>query len=131
MEVLNFQTRNLNTNIKLNILQYNEMDPCFKFKEGANIVYRTHTFFLEFEYNIINPADILLATQCSIERVALLEELSKHWPGVISIALYLSDNEVQTFLDFVHNSAELRNRKNIAYHIVYREGVIKKILFRY
>ncbi|XP_031781618.1 LARGE xylosyl- and glucuronyltransferase 1 isoform X2 [Nasonia vitripennis] len=102
--------------------QLNERDLCFKFKEGATIIYRTHTFFLEFEYNIVNSADILLATQCSIERVALLEELAKHWPGVISIALYLSDNEVQSFLDFVQNSEELRNRKNIAYHIVYKEG---------
>ena len=99
------------------------MDPCFKFKEGANIIYRTHPFFLEFEYNVVNSVDILLATQCSIERMPLLEELLKHWPGVISVSLYLSDAEVQSFIDFVHNSPELRNRKNIAYHVVYKEGV--------
>lgn len=99
------------------------MDPCIKFKEGAKIVYRTHPFFLEFENNVISSADVLLATQCSIDRIVLLEDMSKHWPGVISIALYLTDNEVQTFLDFVHNSVELRSRKNIAYHIVYKEGV--------
>jgi glycosyltransferase-like protein LARGE len=99
------------------------MDPCFKFKEGGNIVYRTHTYYLEFEYNVVNPVDVLLATQCSFDRMALLEELSKHWPGVISIALYLTDTEVQSFLDFVRNSPDLRHRKNIAYHIVYKEGV--------
>jgi len=64
-----------------------------------------------------------LATQCSIDRIALLEELSKHWPGVISVALYLTDSEVQSFLDFIQSSPELRDRKNIAYHIVYKEGV--------
>lgn len=85
-------------------------------------MYRTHTFFLEYEHNI-NNADVLLATQCSIDRISLLEDLSKHWPGVISIALYLTDAEVQTFLEFVHNSVELRNRRNIAYHIVYKQGV--------
>ncbi|XP_011499396.1 PREDICTED: glycosyltransferase-like protein LARGE1, partial [Ceratosolen solmsi marchali] len=102
--------------------QNNEMDPCFKFKEEGNIIYRTHTFYLEFEYNVINPVDVFLATQCSIDRMVLLEELSKHWPGVISIALYLTDAEVQSFLDFVHNSPDLRHRRNIAYHIVYKEG---------
>lgn len=66
---------------------------------------------------------MFVATQCSIDRIVLLEELSKNWPGVISVALYLTDAEVQSFLDFVQSSSELRDRKNIAYHIVYKEKV--------
>ncbi|KAL7289788.1 hypothetical protein TKK_0016191 [Trichogramma kaykai] len=105
-----------------NIIQSDEDDSCSKFREGANIIYRTHPFYFEFEYNIISNADVVLAAQCSTDRMALLEDLSKHWDGPISVALYLSDADVQTFIDFVQNSAELRNRKNIAYHIVYKEG---------
>ena len=67
--------------------------------------------------------DVALVTQCSVERIPLLEDLSKHWPGTISVALYLTDAEVQNFLEFVHGSVELRNRKNIAYHVVYKDGV--------
>ncbi|XP_023245616.1 LARGE xylosyl- and glucuronyltransferase 2 isoform X2 [Copidosoma floridanum] len=102
--------------------QINDMDPCYKFQEGANIVYRTHIFLLEYEYNVVNPYDIFLATQCSFDRISLLEDLSDHWPGVISVALYLTDAEVQSFLDFVQNSEKLSDRKNIAYHVVYKEG---------
>lgn len=67
--------------------------------------------------------DVALVTQCSVERIPLLEALSKHWPGTISVAIYLTDAEVQNFLDFVRSSADLRTRRNIAYHVVYKDGV--------
>lgn len=86
-------------------------------------MYRTHPFLLEYEYNVYSPTDVALVTQCSIERIPLLEALSKHWPGTISVALYLTDAEVQNFLDFVRSSADLRTRRNIAYHVVYKDGV--------
>lgn len=86
-------------------------------------MYRTHPFLLEYEYNVYSPTDVALVTQCSIERIPLLEALSKHWPGTISVALYLTDAEVQNFLDFVRGSADLRMRRNIAYHVVYKDGV--------
>lgn len=87
------------------------------------MLYRTHPFLLEYEYNVYAPSDVALVTQCSVERIPLLEDLSKHWPGTISVALYLTDAEVQNFLEFVRGSMELRNRKNIAYHVVYKDGV--------
>jgi len=67
--------------------------------------------------------DVALVTQCSVERIPLLETLAKHWPGTISVALYLTDAEVQYFLNFVRGSIDLRTRKNIAYHVVYKDGV--------
>lgn len=70
-----------------------------------------------------SATDVALATQCSVDRIPLLEALSKHWPGTISVALYLTDAEVHKFLEFVRGSADLRARRNIAYHIVYKEGV--------
>lgn len=103
--------------------QYDESDPCREFSKAARMMYRTHYFILEYQYNVYMSTDIVLATQCSIERVPLLEQLSKHWPGTISVALYLTDAEVQNFLVYVRGSPELRKRKNIAYHIVYKEGV--------
>lgn len=93
------------------------------------MLYRTHPFLLEYEYNVYTPADVALITQCSVERIPLLEDLSKHWPGTISVALYLTDAEVQNFLEFVRGSIELRNRKNIAYHVVYKDGVCLTRIF--
>ncbi|XP_076748862.1 xylosyl- and glucuronyltransferase LARGE1 isoform X1 [Xylocopa sonorina] len=109
------------------VSQYNESNPCRDFARGATILYRTHPFLLEYEYNVYAPTDVALVTQCSVERIPLLEDLSKHWPGTISVALYLTDAEVQNFLEFVRGSTELRNRKNIAYHVVYKDGELYPI----
>ncbi|KAG9436573.1 LARGE xylosyl- and glucuronyltransferase 1 [Apis mellifera carnica] len=109
------------------VSQYNESSPCRDFTKGATMLYRTHPFLLEYEYNVYTPADVALITQCSVERIPLLEDLSKHWPGTISVALYLTDAEVQNFLEFVRGSIELRNRKNIAYHVVYKDGELYPI----
>lgn len=87
-------------------------------------MYRTHPFLLEYDdYNVYSPTDVALVTQCSFERIPLLEALSKHWPGTVSVAIYLTDAEVQNFLDYVRGSADLRARRNIAYHVVYKDGV--------
>ncbi|XP_043255946.1 LARGE xylosyl- and glucuronyltransferase 1-like isoform X1 [Colletes gigas] len=107
--------------------QYNESSPCREFTRGASMSYRTHPFLLEYEYNVYASADVALVTQCSVERIPLLEDLSKHWPGTISVALYLTDAEVQNFLEFVRGSIELRKRKNIAYHVVYKDGELYPI----
>ncbi|XP_063992577.1 xylosyl- and glucuronyltransferase LARGE2s-like isoform X2 [Diachasmimorpha longicaudata] len=100
----------------------NRTDSCGKFTMASTIVYRTHLFFLEYEYNIYSDTDITLVTQCSADRISLLDELCKRWPGTISIAVYLTDAELQYFLDFIGNSEALRERRNIGYHIVYKEG---------
>ncbi|EFN87121.1 LARGE xylosyl- and glucuronyltransferase 1 isoform X2 [Harpegnathos saltator] len=108
-------------------LPYNESSPCREFEKSASILYRTHPFLLEYDYNMYSPMDVALVTQCSVERIPLLEALSKHWPGTISVAIYLTDAEVQNFLDFVRGSADLRTRRNIAYHVVYKDGELYPI----
>uniref|UniRef100_A0A5F8H4U0 LARGE xylosyl- and glucuronyltransferase 2 n=1 Tax=Monodelphis domestica TaxID=13616 RepID=A0A5F8H4U0_MONDO len=52
----------------------------------------------------------------------MLEALCRHWPGPMSLALYLSDAEAQQFLRFAQASEVLAARRDVAYHIVYREG---------
>ncbi|KAJ8676641.1 hypothetical protein QAD02_012428 [Eretmocerus hayati] len=102
--------------------QTSSVEPCHEFYRRGRSIYRTHIFYLEFEHSMTSSDDILLATQCSFDRITFLEDLSKHWLGPISVALYLTDAEVQSFLKFFGESDHLRNRKNIAYHIVYKEG---------
>ncbi|XP_070168117.1 xylosyl- and glucuronyltransferase LARGE1 isoform X3 [Polyergus mexicanus] len=109
------------------VLPYNESSPCREFEKGATILYRTYPFLLEYEYNVHSSTDVALVTQCSVERIPLLETLAKHWPGTISVALYLTDAEVQYFLSFVRGSIDLRTRRNIAYHIVYKDGELYPI----
>ena len=53
-------------------------------------------------------------------RLQMLEALCRHWPGPMSLALYLTDTEAQQFLRFVETSAVLSARQDVAYHVVYR-----------
>jgi len=45
--------------------------------------------------------------------------------GPMSLAFYISDAESQELLTFVEDWSEiLKTRRNIAYHLVYKQGVI-------
>ena len=61
--------------------------------------------------------------QLSMDRLQMLEAICKHWEGPISLALHMSDAEVQQFLGYAQGSDLLMKRKNIGYHVVYRDGV--------
>ena len=67
--------------------------------------------------------DVTLVAQLSMDRLQMLETLCKHWSGPISLALYMSDAEAQQFLSYALSSETLMGRKNIGYHIVYKDGV--------
>lgn len=53
----------------------------------------------------------------------LLTSLMNWLTGPISLTLYMSDAEAQQFLSYALSSDVLKDRKNIGYHIVYKEGV--------
>ena len=44
------------------------------------------------------------------------------WNGSVSLALYLSDSETEQLSSFVRGSPVLRSRRDVGYHVVYREG---------
>ncbi|XP_015142548.1 LARGE xylosyl- and glucuronyltransferase 2 isoform X3 [Gallus gallus] len=69
-----------------------------------------------------NPTDVTLVAQLSMDRLQMLEAICKHWAGPISLALYMSDAEAQQFLRYAQASEVLSARRNVAYHIVYKEG---------
>lgn len=63
-----------------------------------------------------------LVTQLSLDRLQMLEQLLTHWSGPASVALYVSDAEAQRFMEFYHESPVLAGRRDVAYHMVYKEG---------
>jgi glycosyltransferase-like protein LARGE len=66
---------------------------------------------------------VTFVAQLSMDRLQMLEMICRHWEGPISIALYMSDAEAQQFLRYALGSETLMSRKNIGYHIVYKDGV--------
>ncbi|KAM8816245.1 xylosyl- and glucuronyltransferase LARGE2 [Rhynchonycteris naso] len=109
------------------LAQLSEEDACFEFRQQPLTVHRVHVTFLPHEPLTPRPHDVTLVAQLSMDRLQMLEALCRHWPGPMSLALYLTDAEAQQFLRFVEASAVLSARKDVAYHVVYREGPLYPI----
>ncbi|XP_058161433.1 xylosyl- and glucuronyltransferase LARGE2 isoform X1 [Dasypus novemcinctus] len=104
------------------LAQLDEEDACFEFQQQQLTVHRVHLTFLPHKPPPPRPHDVTLVAQLSMDRLQMLEALCSHWPGPMSLALYLTDAEAQQFLHFVEASAVLSARQDVAYHVVYREG---------
>nr|XP_020654253.1 LARGE xylosyl- and glucuronyltransferase 2 [Pogona vitticeps] len=103
--------------------ELDEDDPCYDFRRQSLIQHRVHLFFLQYDFPASNnDADVTLVAQLSMDRLQMLEAICKHWTGPISLALYMSDAEAQQFLRYAQASEVLSSRRNVAYHIVYKEG---------
>ena len=53
----------------------------------------------------------------------MLESLIDSWSGPISVALYLSDSEAYDFLLYSQASQALSGRRNVGYHVVFKDAV--------
>ncbi|XP_017447208.1 xylosyl- and glucuronyltransferase LARGE2 isoform X6 [Rattus norvegicus] len=104
------------------LAQLDEEEPCFEFRQQQLTVHRVHITFLSHQPPPPRPHDVTLVAQLSMDRLQMLEALCRHWRGPMSLALYLTDAEAQQFLRFVETSPVLSARKDVAYHVVYRDG---------
>ncbi|KAG5848909.1 xylosyl- and glucuronyltransferase LARGE2s [Anguilla rostrata] len=103
--------------------ELDEDDQCYDFRRERITVHRMHLYFLQYEYTPTeDDNDVTLVAQLSMDRLQMLEAICNHWEGPISLALYMSDAEAQQFLRYAQASEVLKNRKNVGYHIVYKEG---------
>ncbi|KAK2490287.1 hypothetical protein MC885_009898 [Smutsia gigantea] len=109
------------------LAQLDEEDLCSGFRQQQLSVHRVHITFLPHEPPPSRPNDVTLVAQLSMDRLQVLETLCRHWPGPMSLALYLTDAEAQQFLRFVEASVVLSARQDVAYHMVYREGPLYPI----
>uniref|UniRef100_A0A8C4M505 LARGE xylosyl- and glucuronyltransferase 2 n=1 Tax=Equus asinus TaxID=9793 RepID=A0A8C4M505_EQUAS len=109
------------------LAQLDGEDACSEFRQQQLTVHRVHVTFLPHEPPPPRPHDVTLVAQLSMDRLQMLEALCRHWPGPMSLALYLTDAEAQQFLRFVEASAVLSARQDVAYHVVYREGPLYPI----
>ncbi|KAK2569201.1 Xylosyl- and glucuronyltransferase LARGE1 [Acropora cervicornis] len=88
-------------------------DACYEFKQEQDLTHRTHLYYLEYDFSpVIDPYDVTLVVQLSVDRIQMIETLCEHW----------EDGEVQQLFSYVQSSTELVKRKNVGYHIVFKEG---------
>ncbi|OQV20059.1 Glycosyltransferase-like protein LARGE2 [Hypsibius exemplaris] len=99
-------------------------ESCYDFERLADLKFRTHLYFIDYDYRSGGPTDLTLVAQLSFDRLQMLEPLCDHWNGPISLALYMTDAEAQQFAEFVLDSEMLSSRRNIGWHIVYKDGAV-------
>lgn len=93
---------------------------CQNIKPRPEQKLRTFLYAQEFELEPTN-FDITYVVHLSLDRIQVLDQVAMHWDGPISVAIYLPEAETNLFYESVENSENLLNRKNIGYHLVFRD----------
>ncbi|KJE88518.1 glycosyltransferase-like protein LARGE1, variant [Capsaspora owczarzaki ATCC 30864] len=101
-------------------------DPCIEYRLAASTKPRTHVYYFDY----IPPTaketgqEVTWISQMSWDRLGMLEQIAERWSGPLSISLYLNDYDVDDLVDHFETSDILRTRKNIALHLVFKEGTL-------
>lgn len=104
--------------INCNDLQVEPSD-CRQFSESP---FRTLLFVMEHQVTA-ESSDITYVTHLSFDRVSLMDNIARLWPGPISFTMYLSDAEFPKVVHLLSDSQLLSTRSNIAFHVVFKQGV--------
>jgi glycosyltransferase-like protein LARGE len=99
-----------------------DSDVCAKMKAFSSSQYRTHLYFMDYSYQTSGDSDVTLISHLSIDRLHLLELLSKHWTGPMSLSVYCTDMDTALLVQHFKESTVLSLRQNIALHVVYKKG---------
>ena len=97
-------------------------DKCIMLKWEGTVKRRMYPYFLGYKYTTSDSHDVTLVSHSTLDRLYLVETASKHWNGPMSIAIEVTDSQVQEVIDFVSKSELLLQRKNIAYHLLFKIG---------
>jgi len=95
-------------------------DECIMLKWEGTVKRRMYPYFLGCKFTTSDPHDVTLVAHSTLERMYLGEIISEHWNGPMSLAIEVTDSQVQLVFDFVSTSELLSQRKNIAYHLLFR-----------
>lgn len=93
---------------------------CRDIQPGPEKKLRTLLYFLEYELDQTQP-DVTFVVHLSLDRLQVLDQLAMHWSGPISAAIYLSELETNLLMMSIEGSNNLNHRKNIGYHLVFRD----------
>ena len=81
----------------------------FAWERGAKR--RELPFLLGHRYSSKGEGDVTLATHLDYNRLGLLEKVLNHWDGPASVAIHVTDSQVQSVVDFLLDSESLREKE--------------------
>ena len=97
-------------------------DKCIMLKWQGTARRRIYPYLLAYNYTSSDPHDVALVGHLNLKRFHLVEKVSRHWDGPMSLAIHVADSEVEKVIDLVSKSEILSLRKNIAYHLLFKIG---------
>ena len=100
-------------------------DRCAEFRYVAGLLRRTHPFYFGGGGDVnatTGSTDVTLATQLTVDRFPALERMLSSWSGPASVALHVSDAELESVTDRIRSS-KWNRRTNVAIHMVFRRLV--------
>ena len=95
-------------------------DMCKILKTESEQIYRTYLYYYGTVYMPSTDFETTLVTQLSLDRLDKVFLLLEHWDGPISITVYGTDSQAWNMTKFLFDSGI--NRKNLAIHVVFRQG---------
>lgn len=103
-----------------NLPKSSRREMCRILKKESEQVFRTHRYYYGSVYQPITDFETTMVTQLSLDRLDKFQLLLEHWNGPISIAMYGTDAQAWNLTIFLQKKG--LTRKNLAIHIVYRQG---------
>ena len=79
-------------------------------------------FLLGHSYKSSDAFDVTLVNHLDYNRLHLLERSFTNWDGPASIAIQVTESQVQGVMEFLLNSEILRDRRNVSYHLLFKIG---------
>ncbi|XP_048517080.1 xylosyl- and glucuronyltransferase LARGE2 isoform X1 [Dendroctonus ponderosae] len=98
-----------------------EPSDCQRFTLPPEVPFRTLLFVMEHKVTS-DSSDITYVTHLSFDRISLIDNIARLWPGPISFTMYLSDAQFARVVHLLSDSQLLSSRSNIAYHVVFKQG---------
>ena len=79
-------------------------------------------FLLGHSYSSDDNYDVTLVNHLDYDRLHMVERSLTNWNGPVSLAIQVSESQVQGVVDYVLGSKVLRERRNISYHLLFKIG---------
>ena len=95
---------------------------CKLFEWERKVHRRELPFLLGHNYRSSDEHDVTLATHLDYNRLNLLERTLENWDGPASVAIHLTDSQLQGVISFLLNSESLQHRLDVSYHLLFRVG---------
>ena len=98
------------------------IDACELFAWERETRRRELPFLMGHGYSSNDEYDVTLVNHIDYNRLNLLERSFTNWGGPASIAIHVTESQVQGVVDYVLGSKVLRDRKNVTYHLMFKIG---------